>query len=492
MGVCRRVLSNEQDAEDAFQATFLVLARKAGSWRRARSLSAWLHKAAYRIALRARAMNARRREQPLEGRMMIGAETLSEITSNHDRSILDQELNRLPDQYHLPLFLCCVQDMSRDEAARRLGCSLGSLKGRLERGRQLFRRRLMRRGVSLGTALTLLIRTQHTAEAAVTPSLVASTVQAGVQYATGQTVVGYVSQNALSLARWSLHVMSLTTAKSVLCSLMVVGLLTWGVAWLSPPAIAGGDPVQKPGLVLQTGIVRTSEPETLVTFLAAEQGDRPRQSPEAEAGARRSPEAAAGRRRLPEAEAGPGLSAEGEVMQAAEGFRPQTDREAVLYRMILQLERDVLQLRKELQARTRTRDRMHTRDADTTARRDLPRRDPAPVRDPAYNKLSGVFQTYDKGRNNRVSFEEFLAMREGTEDPRVQAQARGSFQQADRNGARNVSFEEFVAARQRGEGGDQPRLEGDAPREGGQMRPRDGEGERRGPRDREGEFRRRG
>ena len=158
---------------------------------------------------------------------MIAPETLSRFAADHDQSALDEELNRLPDKYRLPLFLCCIEGMSRNDAARRLGWSLGSLKGRLERGRLLLRRRLMLRGVSLSVALALLIRTQQTAQAAVAPSLVASTVQAGVQYAAGQGVVGCVSQNALSLANGSLHVMSLTTSKVVLCSLMVIGLLTW-------------------------------------------------------------------------------------------------------------------------------------------------------------------------------------------------------------------------------------------------------------------------
>ncbi len=484
MSVCRRVLGKEQDAEDAFQATFLVLARKAASLRRARSLPAWLHKTAYRIALRAKAVNVRRREQPLEGETMIATETLSQFASDRDQSALDEELNRLPDKYRLPVFLCCVEGISRNEAAHRLGWSLGSLKGRLERGRQLLRRRLMLRGVSLGVALAFLVHTQQTAQAAVAPSLVASTVQAGVQYAAGQGVVGYVSQNALSLANGSLQVMSLTTAKVALCSLIVIGSLTWGASWLPAPAIAGGDEVEGQALILQADAVSSPVPESLVAFLAADEGDRARRSPEA--GTRRSPEAEAGTRRSAEASSGQRRSAE-EGRRALEGFRPQTEREAALYRMLLQLQREVAELRRSVQSRdgdgrlregdASRRDSPVLRDADVrrdgaairrdapvrrdddSERRDTPVRGDAPHRregdgrqresDAQVSKFQKMFRTYDKNGDNSISFEERLAMKnyEITGERLFNERLYHLAEDMDRDGG--VSLDEFVAARTR-------------------------------------------
>lgn len=493
MSVCRRILGQQQDAEDAFQATFLVLARKAASLRRAQSLPAWLHKTAYRIALRAKAGNARRREQPLECETMIVAETLTELASDHDQSALDEELNRLPERYRLPLFLCCIEGMPRDEAAYRLGWSPASLKGRLERGRQLLRRRLMLRRVSLGVALALLVRSQQTAQAAVAPSLVASTVQAGVRSAAGQSASGYVSQNALSLANGSFRVMSMTSSKVVLCSLAAVGLLTWGAAWLSAPAVAGGGEINGPVLMLQTAAVSSSEPETLVAFVAAEDGDRPRRSPEAEAGPRRSPETDAGPRRSPEAEAGPRRAAEGAARALGE-FRPQTQREAALYQMILQLQREVSELRRELHARGPARERAGAGEPDPAPAAAPRDREQPPALDPASRKMAKIFQAYDKDRSGQVSFDEFLAMREGANDPRVRQQAMESFNQADRTGDGQIALEEFLAAGQRRQEGDQPRGEGAAPRDrdlpGAEAdRPRDGDAGRRGPRDGEGHVR---
>ncbi|MEO8496932.1 MAG: sigma-70 family RNA polymerase sigma factor, partial [Planctomycetota bacterium] len=263
MGVCRRVLGNEHDAEDAFQATFLVLARKASSLRNAKSLPAWLHKTAHRISLRARANRARRREQSLESEVMVEDHTtLQRIATNHERSVLDEELNRLPDRLRMPLFLCCLEGKSREEAARQLGWSTGSLKGRLERARQLLRRRLILRGVSMSVAVALVMRSQTAAHAAVPPDLVASTVQAGMRYAAGQSLVGYVSPHAHFLANWSLQAMSITSAKFVTCAFLVVGALTLGDSWTVVPAVADG-----------TGsntieVLPTSAPKPEQTFVA--------------------------------------------------------------------------------------------------------------------------------------------------------------------------------------------------------------------------------
>jgi len=376
MGVCRGALGNEQDAEDAFQATFLVLARKASSLRSAKSLPAWLHKTAHRISLRARANKARRCEQSLEVESMVeDHSTLQRIATDHERSALDEELNRLPDRFRLPLFLCCLEGKSREEAARQLGWSSGSLKGRLERARQLLRRRLILRGVSLSVAVALVTRSQSVAHAAVSPDVIASTVQAGMRYAAGQSPVGYVSPNAHLLANWSLQVMSITSAKFVACAVLVIGALTLGNNWTVMPVAAEGNGSNT------IAVEPTNAARPVLTFVALldderEDGEEREERKERESDRR---EGAEGREReQPRREGEPRKEAEGqrrEVDRPREGearregdrpreagepreggprreeFRPKTDNEELLYKMILQLRREVAELRNALQSR---------------------------------------------------------------------------------------------------------------------------------------------
>ena len=241
MGVCRRVLADSQDAEDAFQATFMVLARKAKSLRTATSLSAWLYKTAFRIALRARANRIRRRERSFEaGIMMEDQLALQHIAADHEISVLEEELNRLPEKLRLPLFLCCVEGKTRDEAAEQLGWSPGSLKGRLERGRQLLRRRLTLRGISLSVAIALWLRTQETAPGSTHP--VARCLN-GCKPARSLRLAGQrwamCPQNALNLTKGSFHIMTFGYAKTVACSIALIGLLSAANVCLTMPAAAG-------------------------------------------------------------------------------------------------------------------------------------------------------------------------------------------------------------------------------------------------------------
>jgi RNA polymerase sigma factor (sigma-70 family) len=150
-GVCRRVLRHEQDAEDAFQATFVVLARKAGTIRAGSSLASWLYGVAHRVALRARTDAARRRRHECAAAVAAGA--TSELRWDDVRAVLDEELARLPEHYRAPLLSCYLEGMTQDEAARALGWSDGTLRGRLQRGRERLRARLARRGLSLSAAL---------------------------------------------------------------------------------------------------------------------------------------------------------------------------------------------------------------------------------------------------------------------------------------------------------------------------------------------------
>jgi RNA polymerase sigma factor (sigma-70 family) len=163
-GVCRRLLNRTEDAEDAVQATFLVLARRAPRLRTPDLVGAWLYGVARRVALRARSRAARERDRvPPPAR--TGADPLDELSARELLALLDEELLRLPDDQRAALILCCVEGKSREEAAQQLGWSVGSVKGRLERGRDALARRLSLRGVSLSAALSAVLVWQSAAPA---------------------------------------------------------------------------------------------------------------------------------------------------------------------------------------------------------------------------------------------------------------------------------------------------------------------------------------
>jgi RNA polymerase sigma factor (sigma-70 family) len=175
--VCRRVLHNLQDAEDAFQATFLVLARKASTLRRQESVGNWLYGVAYRVALNARAAAARRRAHESRTAADTSADPLTEISVREAQALLDEELARLPAKYRAPLVLCCLEGLARDEAARQLGWPAGTLKSRLERGRQLLRGRLTRRGLTLPAAFGAALLGRDLAQAELPAALARTTLQ---------------------------------------------------------------------------------------------------------------------------------------------------------------------------------------------------------------------------------------------------------------------------------------------------------------------------
>src|SRR5215471_13786730 len=152
LGVCRRVLGNFCDAEDAFQATFLVLARKAASLNRPEQVSNWLYGVAYRTSLKARARRTRRqvREEPLNGSNFAAARDATD--PHHLLHLLDEELRRLPEKYRTPIVLCYLEGKTKEQAARVLRRPEGTISTQLARGREILRRRLTRRGAALSTA----------------------------------------------------------------------------------------------------------------------------------------------------------------------------------------------------------------------------------------------------------------------------------------------------------------------------------------------------
>jgi len=195
--VCRDVLNEPNDADDAFQATFLVLVRNARSIRDRDSLGRWLYGVATRIALRAKVRARRRGALERQGIEMAVAPPDFEADRRELQPLLHAELNRLSEKFRAPLVLCYLEGHSQEEAARRLGCPVGTLKSRLTRGREILRSRLTRRGLAVTLALLIMLLSDEAS--AVPASLVRTTVDAGVLAAKGVAPDGLISESVAEL-----------------------------------------------------------------------------------------------------------------------------------------------------------------------------------------------------------------------------------------------------------------------------------------------------
>jgi RNA polymerase sigma factor (sigma-70 family) len=174
LGTARRLVDDSHDAEDVFQAVFLSLARLAKTIRQGRTLPAWLHKTTCRVAAQARKNRASKSKASLP-ELFERHEPSAELAWQEVCQALDEELQRLPARLRSPLLLCYLSGLTRDEAARQLGWSLGTLKRRLEEGRTALRGRLERRGIS-AAGLALAVLSPSSLNAAVCPSLAESCV----------------------------------------------------------------------------------------------------------------------------------------------------------------------------------------------------------------------------------------------------------------------------------------------------------------------------
>ena len=178
--VCRRLLDDPNDAEDAFQATFLVLLREADRIRERGSVAAWLHGVAARIAARAKVEAARRRRIERRGvRPAVGDADLAERLDLE--SLIQHELARLPEKYRAPIVLCYLEGLTHEGAAEQLGWPVGTVRGRLARARDLLRARLTRRGVTASAGLALIESLTESANAALPAALREATVRAAVR-----------------------------------------------------------------------------------------------------------------------------------------------------------------------------------------------------------------------------------------------------------------------------------------------------------------------
>jgi RNA polymerase sigma factor (sigma-70 family) len=234
LGVCRQILRQQHDADDAFQATFLVLVRRARSIRVGESIAPWLYGVAHRTAVRARVSASRYQPADAEQFEAIGASP-DEAYHFDLRPLLLEELSRLPGKYREPIVLCHLEGKTHEEAARLLHCPVGTVSGRLSRGRQLLKSRLERRGLAVPPAL-LAAPGLAGIPTVPTPPLVGSALSAASRFAAAQTV----SASVLSLTQGVLRTMLLNRLKTIAIAVLVVGSVTGSVGvwahWPSQPS----------------------------------------------------------------------------------------------------------------------------------------------------------------------------------------------------------------------------------------------------------------
>ncbi len=267
--VCRRILCNEQDVEDAFQATFLVFVRKAASIAPSEKVADWLYGVACQTARKARATAARRkeRERPAAGMPEPAAPDQS---FRHDlKCILDVELGSLPGKYRAVIVLCDLQGRSRKEAARQIGCPEGTVAGRIARARVMLAKRLGRHGLTVSGGVLAGILAQEIASARVPASWVNSTINLASLFTAGQEAAGEaISVNVAAVTNGVLKTMSLNKVKTfttrVLLALLIVTIVGSSIA-----------PSRKALLWAEQSDER-SEPKTFPTQLSTDRTVKPR------------------------------------------------------------------------------------------------------------------------------------------------------------------------------------------------------------------------
>lgn len=248
MGHCRRQLKNEHDVADAFQATFLILLKKAESLESLTSLAGWLYGVAHRVTLKAKTRALLRQKRETSGTPMDPIASDTPVADEETLTLIHDEICKLPEKFRQPLILCCLEGLTRESAAEQLGWSQGSLKGRLERARAMLQTRLRQRGVAYSiTTLSAVLAQQAVAE--VPATLAGSTVNT-LTMALGQHLVGgVVSSEVGALTQGVLIAMANAKAKSMgvaivlsllmtTASVMTIRYLVVGLQRKNPDAIA--------------------------------------------------------------------------------------------------------------------------------------------------------------------------------------------------------------------------------------------------------------
>jgi RNA polymerase sigma factor (sigma-70 family) len=244
--ICYSVLQHRQDTEDAFQATFLLLARRAGSIRKTEAVASWLYRVAHRVATKAGQNMARRRiarqeclahcqEKQGDQRQFSPPET--EAAWRELQAVLNEEVERLPEKYRPPFIMCCLEGKTGPEAARQLGWKVGTVTGRLTEARKLLQRRLSRRGVALSSVLAA-VTVAHARAATASAALAEGTVKAALAFTTQATTAGLVSAKAAALVDAMAKQLVVTKLKVATAVLLTASVVT-GVGMMTHQVLAG-------------------------------------------------------------------------------------------------------------------------------------------------------------------------------------------------------------------------------------------------------------
>src|SRR5262245_708629 len=223
-GVCRRVLRRRHDAEDAFQATFLGLVRKAASVGPREMVGNWLYGVAYQTALKARAVAARRQQRERQVTPMpepVASESRQEFGDELQR-LLDDTLTQLPDKYRVLIVLCDLEGKTRKEVARQLRIPEGTVGGRLARARALLAKRLARHGLAVSGGMLATVLSQSGASAAAPAALLSSTIKIASLFAVGQVAAGTISPTIAGLMEGVVKNMFLTKLKFVTAIVVIL------------------------------------------------------------------------------------------------------------------------------------------------------------------------------------------------------------------------------------------------------------------------------
>jgi RNA polymerase sigma factor (sigma-70 family) len=267
LGTCRAVLKNSDEAEDAFQATFLVLARKGGSVRGRDALGGWLHRVAYRAAVQAGRAAARRRKEERRAAEMRAALSYRDESNDDLRALIHAEVERLPGSLRLPVVLCDLEGLSREQAAQELHWSEGTLRGRLARGRDRLRARLVRRGMTLSVGTLASAMSREATAAAVPQAWAAAAVRVASASLAGEAVSGTVAVLAGRVIHSLIPVRLIAAAGATL----ILGAVAWSSAGRFGPA---GNPPREanPPIAANLGPAPADGPKTLPEGTVTYQG----------------------------------------------------------------------------------------------------------------------------------------------------------------------------------------------------------------------------
>ncbi len=256
LGTCQRTLGHTEDAEDAFQATFLVLARKAAGIGYGVALPAWLHRVAVRIA--ARLGQRRRPAMPLNVET-AGLPASDPVERAEGLTVLDEEINRLPERCRRAVVLCYLEGLTASDAARLLGCPTGTVESRLATARKTLRDRLTRRGVTLPAGVLAVLAGQ----AMLAPEAVARVVRASVAFLRDSAAIatGIVGESSVKLAQGVLTMWTMRMRARLLAVATVVATSA-GVVWADweDPAVVADEPAAKPVVAIAPPPVAKAEP----------------------------------------------------------------------------------------------------------------------------------------------------------------------------------------------------------------------------------------